>query len=137
MCYVYVCMCRCVISEVVCADVLTVRLYVQECDCLCRYVRCVVVCTAVLCVAVFAGVWNSKQAERAKLKAVDVNQDQSLVAMGNSLGILSLFRYPCAKDLVRRAGYRYRRPYRFFPGNFGSYRFLVPVYRAVSYSESC
>ena len=101
MCYVYVCMCRCVKSVVVCADVLTVRLYVQECDCLCRYVRCVVVCTAVLCVAVFAGVWNSKQAERAKLKAVDVNQDRSLVAMGNSLGVLSLFRYPCAKDLVR------------------------------------
>ena len=41
------------------------------------------------------------------------------------------------KDPARRAGYRYRRPYRFFPGNFGSYRFFVPVYRAVSYSTSC
>ena len=29
-----------------------------------------------------------------------------------------------AQWVVCRAGYRYRRPYRFFPGNFGSYRFF-------------
>ena len=41
------------------------------------------------------------------------------------------------KLIIIRAGYRYRRPYRFFTGIFGLYRFFVPVYRAVSYSTSC
>ncbi|XP_076458557.1 77 kDa echinoderm microtubule-associated protein-like [Babylonia areolata] len=46
------------------------------------------------------GVWGSKQAEKAQVKTVDVNPGNSLVAMGNSMGLLSLYRYPCVKDLV-------------------------------------
>ena len=46
------------------------------------------------------GVWHSKQAKEGEVCAVDVNEKNKLVAMGNSRGYISLFRHPCSKPGV-------------------------------------
>ncbi|ELU04693.1 hypothetical protein CAPTEDRAFT_198144 [Capitella teleta] len=42
-----------------------------------------------------AGMWFSKQALNAQVTALDIQLDRKLLIMGDSLGFLSLFRYPC------------------------------------------
>ncbi|KAK2144181.1 hypothetical protein LSH36_780g02047 [Paralvinella palmiformis] len=46
---------------------------------------------------VFICVWFSKQAEEGQITSLDVNLKKTLLAMGDSQGYLSLFRYPCSK----------------------------------------
>ncbi|XP_070178854.1 echinoderm microtubule-associated protein-like 2 [Littorina saxatilis] len=46
------------------------------------------------------GVWRSKQAETARVNAMDVSPQHTLVAMGTNQGLLSLYRFPCTKDKV-------------------------------------
>ncbi|GFO14447.1 echinoderm microtubule-associated protein-like 1 [Plakobranchus ocellatus] len=41
------------------------------------------------------GLWSSKQASEGQLTCVDVNPDETLVAMATNSGSLSLFQYPC------------------------------------------
>ncbi|XP_033726226.1 echinoderm microtubule-associated protein-like 2 [Pecten maximus] len=43
------------------------------------------------------GLWWSKQAQESDVNCIDVNSAGNLVAMGDSNGYLSLFRYPCTK----------------------------------------
>ncbi|XP_021366584.1 echinoderm microtubule-associated protein-like 1 [Mizuhopecten yessoensis] len=43
------------------------------------------------------GLWWSKQAQESDVNCIDVNDAGNLVAMGDSNGYLSLFRYPCTK----------------------------------------
>ncbi|XP_060076352.1 echinoderm microtubule-associated protein-like 2 [Ylistrum balloti] len=43
------------------------------------------------------GLWWSKQAQENDVNCIDVNSSGNLVAMGDSNGYLSLFRYPCTK----------------------------------------
>ncbi|KAK7481472.1 hypothetical protein BaRGS_00027323, partial [Batillaria attramentaria] len=52
------------------------------------------------------GVWSSRQALDGQLNALDVNPERSLVAMGNSLGNLSLYRFPCTKKRAFSHTYR-------------------------------
>ena len=47
-----------------------------------------------------SGIWHSKQAQDADITAVDVNTKKTVVAMGDSQGYISMFRYPCTKKGV-------------------------------------
>ncbi|KAK2187511.1 hypothetical protein NP493_163g03000 [Ridgeia piscesae] len=47
-----------------------------------------------------SGIWHSKQAQDADITAVDVNPKKTVVAMGDSHGYISMFRYPCTKKGV-------------------------------------
>jgi len=48
----------------------------------------------------YSGIWHSKQAQDADITAVDVNPKKTVVAMGDSHGYISMFRYPCTKKGV-------------------------------------
>ncbi|CAH1788878.1 unnamed protein product, partial [Owenia fusiformis] len=44
------------------------------------------------------GVWHCKQGKEADISSVEINPTKTLVAMGNSQGYISLFKYPCCKE---------------------------------------
>lgn len=46
------------------------------------------------------GLWSSKVARDTDIHCVAVNPDRSLVAVGDSRGQISLFRYPCFRQGV-------------------------------------
>lgn len=46
------------------------------------------------------GLWSTKLARDSDIHCVAVNPERSLVAVGDSRGQISLFRYPCFKQGV-------------------------------------
>ncbi|XP_041356137.1 echinoderm microtubule-associated protein-like 2 isoform X2 [Gigantopelta aegis] len=52
------------------------------------------------------GLWGSKQGKEGMIHSVDINPPKTVVAIGDSNGHLSLFRYPCSKSGVFSHTYR-------------------------------